>query len=171
MRKAIQPGRKITEINMARRAAAKPEVKAPEPPSVVESTTWGADEPVQTRADANEVRNLLMDRIPHGEKLVLNVAGHDGLIDVTIQCGALRWAHQMGVGMLSAQAIADSVEATFREWIALTLGNIFEPVNPETGTRAFSKLTTDHFRRSARGFQAWFREDPRSLQWLGDEAA
>lgn len=120
-------------------------------------------------ADPTEIRDLIMARIPHGPQLVLNVASHDGLIDVMIQCGALRWNDQRGIGTLSAEAVADAIEGAFRAWIAKTLGNIFE--DAQEGQRDFQELTTDHYRRAGRGFQAWMRADPRARAWLRDVAA
>lgn len=107
-------------------------------------------------ANPTEIRDLLIRRIPTGPHLVTDVKVHDGLVEFTVQCGSLRWTANMAVGDRTAKQVADLAYDAVLEWAQKTYGAVTTE----------DALRVQKFRRAARGFEAWFKSDPRAKLWL-----
>ena len=125
------------------------QIETPEPPKV---------------AQPADIRDAIISRIPTGQYMVGDVKVHDGLVEVSVQCGALRWQTCLGVSGRDPDAIGQEVETGLRTWIDHTLGNIF--VDDE-----LREVSAGKYRRAGRGFQLWLKSDPKARAWLNEAHA
>ena len=105
-----------------------------------------------------DIRDAIVARIPHGPRFILNVKVHDGLADVSAQCGATTWQGKIGIGIRDAEEVADDIETRVRDWAKSTTANLRSTLKEYPGA---SKA-----RRANVGFRDWLQDDPRARPWL-----
>lgn len=166
---------------MSRRRSATPRAK-PVPAPAIAPVTQPAPtfEAVEPEADAVAVavapamvhpadyRDAIMPRLPTGTYMTADIKVHDGLVDVTVQCGALRWNTVQGLSGRSPDVVGANVETELRAWIKRTFANIFEG-DWQTIPMAQWEVSSGRFGRAGRGFQLWLKGDPKAREWLAHD--
>jgi hypothetical protein len=104
-----------------------------------------------------DVRDALMELIPTGPNFILDTKMHDGIVDLTIQCGGQRWCSVIGINDKSAEQVAAAAEELLLNWVN---GTITAMVDTE------GNIVSHKYRRAARGFAVWLRNDPKARRWL-----
>lgn len=115
--------------------------------------------------EPSEIRDAIVKRMPRGNSLVLDVKVSDGLADISVQCGSLRFAGIYGIGDRTPKQMAAIAENGFRAWAINTLETIFKPGFLDED-RPKLEETFGHYHRAGRGFRQWFLEDPDARDWL-----
>ena len=107
-------------------------------------------------ASQTDIRDAIEHSVPTDGPLKSDIKIHDGIADISISVGTMRWSQAMAIANMQPDQVGELVGTQVKAWLINALKNLQDPEGK----------ALPHHRRAIVGIREWLDAHPRRNEWL-----